>query len=92
MCVLWGVAARTCLILIATAGEEATRQLLANYYYLSLLGIFYGMRLLNLSINLIADFCPHLGNFFFCFSHYVSAKWLKRRNLRRKTKPLLIVS
>ena len=32
------------------------------------------MRLLNLSINFIVDFCPHLGSFS-CFSHYVSAKF-----------------
>ena len=29
---------------------------------LSLLGILFVMRFLNLSINLIVDFCPHLGS------------------------------
>ena len=29
---------------------------------------------MNLSINFIADFCPHLGSSC-CFSHYVSAKF-----------------
>ena len=42
--------------------------------YCLLLGILFEMRLLNLSINFIADFCPHLGSFY-CFSHYVSAKF-----------------
>ena len=41
---------------------------------LSLLGILFEMRFLNLSINSIVDFCPHLGSFC-CFSHYVSAKF-----------------
>ena len=35
---------------------------------------FFEMRLLNLSINFIADFCPRLGRFC-CFPHYVSAKF-----------------
>ena len=29
-----------------------------------LLEILFEMRLLNLSINFIADFCPHLGSFY----------------------------
>ena len=41
---------------------------------LSLLGILFEMKLLNLSITFIADFCPHLGSFC-CFSHYVSAEF-----------------
>ena len=33
-------------------------------YQLPLLGILFEMRLLNLRINFIVDFCPHLRSFF----------------------------
>ena len=44
---------------------------------MSSLGILFEMRLLNLSINFIVNFCPHLGRVFFVlfFFHYVSAKF-----------------
>ena len=40
-----------------------------------------------LSINLIADFCPHLG--IFGYSHYISARgeiWPKRSEKKNKNK------
>ena len=46
--------------------------------YLSLIGIIFEMRLLNLRINsyLLRTFFPHLGSFLCClFFHYVLAKF-----------------
>ena len=46
-------------------GVEAKHGIIFKMLFLlSLLGILFEMRLLNLSINFIADFCPHLGSFF----------------------------
>ena len=48
------------------------------FSYLSLIGIIFEMRLLNLRINfyLLLTFFPHLGSFLCClFFHYISAKF-----------------
>ena len=57
--------------------SSAENQKYVTHEFLSFLGIFFEMRLLNLRINfyLLRTFYPHLGSFFVVSSHYVSAKF-----------------